>query len=254
MNKSESIVLETIAKKIWDNLNITDIHINHNHWHLNINSLIHNKDVDVRVFIYDNLEFNKNGYINIKVKNSCLIKSLDSNKPIFIFALDRSKRKIYYSDLQYLARVNFPTHSEGKCFIKIYEVFDLDKRATRMLADHLLEYNYDWKSLYVSYKKYLSDLEVYKHYINNHFNVDCDEFKEYYRQTIHIFRTLNVVNSKLDIDSRLLKNKESKLNFIKLINANIDWIKWLIKDEKKYWLNNDVDFFLSLRRVRKISL
>jgi hypothetical protein len=56
------------------------------------------------------------------------------------------------------------------------------------------------------------------------------------------------------MDVALIKGSESIENLIKIINKNIDWIKGLIKDEKKYWLNNDPDFFIFLRSIRKIAL
>ena len=208
MNKSESIILETVDKKVWKDLRITDIHINSNHWHLTLESSVHNKVLNSILFIYDELKFNKSWYISIRVKNKCLLDSLKKSNPVFIFVLDKTKKKIYYSDLQYLARVNYPISSDGTCLIKVYSLYDLDKRATMLIADHIIEYNYNWKSLYASYKKYVSDLNKYKGYLNNHFDISDKDFKLYYNQSVNIFRTLNVVNSKADIDKLLAAYQE----------------------------------------------
>jgi len=250
MNKSETIIIENLYRNIWNDLQILDINIDLDCWNLMLMSTEHNRKIKVVLFLFNSLNFDKDWYFNLKVVNRCLLNCLEQPFSVLIFLFDITKGKIYYSDLQSLARINFPVSIKWFSHIKLHSTFDLHKESTKMIIDHIIKYNYSWKFLYSEYKDYLLILGN----IENHIKKN-KKFKEYfYKKSVYIFETLNVVNSKLGFEVWLLKAKELEHDLIKLININIDLIKWLFKDEKKYWLSKDPDFYYFQRTIEKFSV
>jgi hypothetical protein len=90
-----------------------------------------------------------------------------------------------------------------------------------LIADHIIEYNYSWKSLYSLYRTYLTQIARIKALTHSE-NKTIKDFHEYYTQSIFVYKTLNIVNSKSEMDVALIKGSESIENLIKIINKNID--------------------------------
>jgi len=198
----ELLTLEMIATKLWQYLELTDVHISDEYWSLKILSVIHKKNIEARLYVYDDIEVDKNGDIKVRIPNKDMHTILELAYPNFILIGDKKKKKVYYADLQFLSRVQYPHSDVGSTLIRVSTNFDLDKRATHDM--------------------------------------------------IYIYKSLHVVNSKLDINKNLTNNKESILNCKKIINTNILGIQWLILDEKKYWMNIDIDFYTMVKGLSKI--
>lgn len=248
----ELLTLEMIATKLWQYLELTDVHISDEYWSLKILSVIHKKNIEARLYVYDDIEVDKNGDIKVRIPNKDMHTILELAYPNFILIGDKKKKKVYYADLQFLSRVQYPHSDVGSTLIRVSTNFDLDKRATHQIADHIIEYNYDWKRLYDCYRMFVVSLNNTRLYLESDIDTQSDEFQDFYTDMIYIYKSLHVVNSKLDINKNLTNNKESILNCKKIINTNILGIQWLILDEKKYWMNIDIDFYTMVKGLSKI--
>jgi len=108
------------------------------------------------------------------------------------------------------------------------------------------------KSLYKRYKTYLNNIKKYTNF--KLIDINSKKFKSYYSHTLNIYKTLNVANSKSNFDISLIKSSEVLGVYINLVNVNIDWIKGIFRDEKKYWIKLDLEFYTKLRNIRKIGI
>mgnify|MGYP004003858949 CR=1 FL=1 len=248
MEKKEIKILEKLVNNLWENLKIEKINIAEDHWKITLKSLINYKKINAILRVFNDIKFNVSWKFNIRENNVNLIKYLDSNKPVILFAFSKSDNKIYYLDLQHSARTSYPLSKEWYSYIKLYKTYDLDVKASLLIADHLIKYNYNWKALYKSYKKYTSSLSKIRDYFNGNNKYSKKDIESYLDQSIEVYRSLNYVYSIQDI--KIFK----KDKFINLINNNISWLKWLMKEEKKYWTLNDIEYFKEVKWLKLIQM
>jgi len=76
-------------------------------------------------------------------------------KPFFLFICNLDDEKIYYQDLQQSARKYYPIKEEGSTYIYVSNTNNLNSKASLLIADHIIEYNYNWIALYKKYYNYL---------------------------------------------------------------------------------------------------
>ena len=247
MKEGEKLLLEKLVNNIWKNLNVTKIHIKDDRWELVLKSLVNGKNINAELRVYDSIKFNVKWEFKIKEKNINLYKYLDSNKPMFLFAIDLSSEKFYYQDLQSSARKYYPIDDTWNTFIYINRHNTLSSRASSLIADHIIEYNYNWKKLYKRYSNYISAIQVLDDFFNGKGTCSDSLLQKYLDESIEIYKSISYVYSKQDItDFRGRK-------FINLINKNIIGLKWLIKEERKYWTVKNLDFYADIKSIPLIK-
>lgn len=238
MTEKETKILEILVNNISKDIIINWINITWDYWDLTLSSLINKKKINARLKIFNDIKFNSLGEFKIKEKRSDLIHYLKDNSPFFLFAYNKANDKMYYLDLQHSSRVHYPLSEEGYCYIKLYENYELGETSSILIANHLIKYNYDWKDLYNRYRGYINIISRG----NNSLYKDISNLEE----SIYIYKSLNYVYSEQDITYF----KDWK--FVELINANIAWLKSLVKSEKKYWISNDLESFKDVKKLKQV--